>query len=182
MRELAEQLKGAGNLLFFGRGYNYATALEAALKVGPRAGGRGGSGRVGTRRGEAERGSGGMPFGFGTMAGMRELALYFKAGSAKIFQVLMWRGRAFFCQPETGYVTRIRHVVVAVGCVAGEGGGHHPQRGHPGGRDEARPAGAGGQTHAHRRHRHAVRRRARKRGGCGGAMTGGEQAPREFAI
>ncbi|KAG2426550.1 hypothetical protein HXX76_011775 [Chlamydomonas incerta] len=33
MRELAEQLKGAGNLLFFGRGYNYATALEAALKV-----------------------------------------------------------------------------------------------------------------------------------------------------
>ncbi|KAG2485969.1 hypothetical protein HYH03_015293 [Edaphochlamys debaryana] len=33
MLELAESLKGASSLLFFGRGYNYATALEAALKV-----------------------------------------------------------------------------------------------------------------------------------------------------
>ena len=34
MLELAEQLKGEQSLLVFGRGYNYATALEAALKVG----------------------------------------------------------------------------------------------------------------------------------------------------
>ena len=34
MRTLAGKLKGASSLLFFGRGYNYATALEAALKVG----------------------------------------------------------------------------------------------------------------------------------------------------
>lgn len=33
MRQLAEELKGEGSLLLFGRGYNYATALEAALKV-----------------------------------------------------------------------------------------------------------------------------------------------------
>ncbi len=33
MRDLAGELKGATSLLFFGRGYNYATALEAALKV-----------------------------------------------------------------------------------------------------------------------------------------------------
>lgn len=33
MLELAEQLKGEQSLLVFGRGYNYATALEAALKV-----------------------------------------------------------------------------------------------------------------------------------------------------
>ena len=35
MLELAEQLKDEQSLLVFGRGYNYATALEAALKVGP---------------------------------------------------------------------------------------------------------------------------------------------------
>jgi hypothetical protein len=34
MRELAAQLRGATSLLFFARGANYATALEAALKVG----------------------------------------------------------------------------------------------------------------------------------------------------
>ena len=34
MLRLAEQLKGEQSLLVFGRGYNYATALEAALKVG----------------------------------------------------------------------------------------------------------------------------------------------------
>ncbi|EFJ45967.1 hypothetical protein VOLCADRAFT_105759 [Volvox carteri f. nagariensis] len=33
MRELAEQLRSVNSLLFFGRGYNYATVLEAALKV-----------------------------------------------------------------------------------------------------------------------------------------------------
>lgn len=31
--QLAHQLKDEQSLLFFGRGYNYATALEAALKV-----------------------------------------------------------------------------------------------------------------------------------------------------
>lgn len=34
MLRLAEQLKSEQSLLVFGRGYNYATALEAALKVG----------------------------------------------------------------------------------------------------------------------------------------------------
>ena len=34
MLHLAEQLKDEQSLLVFGRGYNYATALEAALKVG----------------------------------------------------------------------------------------------------------------------------------------------------
>jgi len=34
MLQLAEQLKDMGSLLFFARGNNYATALEAALKVG----------------------------------------------------------------------------------------------------------------------------------------------------
>ncbi|KXZ56100.1 hypothetical protein GPECTOR_2g982 [Gonium pectorale] len=34
MKELAEELRNAHSLLFFGRGYNYATALEAALKAG----------------------------------------------------------------------------------------------------------------------------------------------------
>jgi glucosamine--fructose-6-phosphate aminotransferase (isomerizing) len=33
MQELAQQLKGEHSLMFFARGYNYATALEAALKV-----------------------------------------------------------------------------------------------------------------------------------------------------
>ena len=33
MRALAAQLKDARDLIFFGRGYNYSTALEAALKV-----------------------------------------------------------------------------------------------------------------------------------------------------
>ena len=33
MRELAASLKDAGSLLFFARGNNYATALEAALKA-----------------------------------------------------------------------------------------------------------------------------------------------------
>lgn len=33
MQELAEKLKHESSLLVFGRGYNYATALEAALKV-----------------------------------------------------------------------------------------------------------------------------------------------------
>jgi glucosamine--fructose-6-phosphate aminotransferase (isomerizing) len=43
MQELAQQLRDTQSLLFFGRGYNYATALEAALKVGGLglAGGRG---------------------------------------------------------------------------------------------------------------------------------------------
>jgi len=35
MLELAEQLKEEQSLVVFGRGYNYATALEAALKVPP---------------------------------------------------------------------------------------------------------------------------------------------------
>ena len=35
MKALAEQLKSEENLLVFARGYNYATALEAALKVHP---------------------------------------------------------------------------------------------------------------------------------------------------
>ena len=35
MQKLAEELKHESSLLVFGRGYNYATALEAALKVGP---------------------------------------------------------------------------------------------------------------------------------------------------
>ncbi len=39
MRELAERLRDSHSLLFFGRGYNYATALEAALKVGDKGGG-----------------------------------------------------------------------------------------------------------------------------------------------
>ena len=34
MKILAEKLKQESSLLVFGRGYNYATALEAALKVG----------------------------------------------------------------------------------------------------------------------------------------------------
>ena len=34
MLKLAEQLKDATSLLIFARGFNYATALEAALKVG----------------------------------------------------------------------------------------------------------------------------------------------------
>jgi hypothetical protein len=34
MKELANQLKDCSSLLFFGRGYNFATALEGALKVG----------------------------------------------------------------------------------------------------------------------------------------------------
>lgn len=34
MRQLAAQLKDTSSLLFFARGNNYATALEAALKVG----------------------------------------------------------------------------------------------------------------------------------------------------
>jgi len=33
MKELAQQLKDEHSLMFFARGYNYATALEAALKV-----------------------------------------------------------------------------------------------------------------------------------------------------
>ena len=33
MQQLAEELKHETSLLVFGRGYNYATALEAALKV-----------------------------------------------------------------------------------------------------------------------------------------------------
>ena len=33
MLKLAEQLKSATSLLMFARGFNYATALEAALKV-----------------------------------------------------------------------------------------------------------------------------------------------------
>ncbi len=33
MKELARRLMNDGSLLLFGRGYNYATALEAALKV-----------------------------------------------------------------------------------------------------------------------------------------------------
>ncbi len=37
MKELAQQLAATQSLLFFGRGYNYATALEAALKVRRRA-------------------------------------------------------------------------------------------------------------------------------------------------
>lgn len=37
MKGLAEQLKGEESLLVFARGYNYATALEAALKVCPQA-------------------------------------------------------------------------------------------------------------------------------------------------
>lgn len=35
MQQLAEELKHETSLLVFGRGYNYATALEAALKVQP---------------------------------------------------------------------------------------------------------------------------------------------------
>jgi glucosamine 6-phosphate synthetase-like amidotransferase/phosphosugar isomerase protein len=34
MLELAKQLKDSNSLMFFARGNNYATALEAALKVG----------------------------------------------------------------------------------------------------------------------------------------------------
>jgi glutamine---fructose-6-phosphate transaminase (isomerizing) len=33
MQQLAKHLQHEGSLLIFGRGYNYATALEAALKV-----------------------------------------------------------------------------------------------------------------------------------------------------
>ncbi len=33
MKQLAKHLQHEGSLLLFGRGYNYATALEAALKV-----------------------------------------------------------------------------------------------------------------------------------------------------
>lgn len=33
LQKLAETLKDENSLLVFGRGYNYATALEAALKV-----------------------------------------------------------------------------------------------------------------------------------------------------
>ena len=36
MKRLALQLKDESSLLIFGRGVNYATALEAALKVGIR--------------------------------------------------------------------------------------------------------------------------------------------------
>jgi glucosamine 6-phosphate synthetase-like amidotransferase/phosphosugar isomerase protein len=38
MKKLAAQLKDASDLIFFGRGYNYSTALEAALKVREQAG------------------------------------------------------------------------------------------------------------------------------------------------
>jgi glucosamine 6-phosphate synthetase-like amidotransferase/phosphosugar isomerase protein len=34
MKSLAAQLKDISSLMFFARGNNYATALEAALKVG----------------------------------------------------------------------------------------------------------------------------------------------------
>ena len=40
MLELAEELKTEQRLLVFGRGYNYATTLEAALKVRPVSGSR----------------------------------------------------------------------------------------------------------------------------------------------
>lgn len=33
MQQLARHLRDENSLLLFGRGYNYATALEAALKV-----------------------------------------------------------------------------------------------------------------------------------------------------
>ena len=33
MKELARELQNEQSLLVFGRGYNYATAIEAALKV-----------------------------------------------------------------------------------------------------------------------------------------------------
>lgn len=33
MRQMAEHLKGESSMLVFGRGHNYATALETALKV-----------------------------------------------------------------------------------------------------------------------------------------------------
>lgn len=33
MKQLASDLKDSHSLMFFARGYNYATALEAALKV-----------------------------------------------------------------------------------------------------------------------------------------------------
>lgn len=33
MKELSRRLMNDGSLLLFGRGYNYATALEGALKV-----------------------------------------------------------------------------------------------------------------------------------------------------
>jgi glucosamine 6-phosphate synthetase-like amidotransferase/phosphosugar isomerase protein len=36
MLELAKQFKDSNSLMFFARGNNYATALEAALKVGAR--------------------------------------------------------------------------------------------------------------------------------------------------
>lgn len=35
LKVLASSLKDETSLLIFGRGYNYATALEASLKVGP---------------------------------------------------------------------------------------------------------------------------------------------------
>ena len=35
MQQLAESLRDESSLLVFGRGYNYATALEAALKARP---------------------------------------------------------------------------------------------------------------------------------------------------
>ena len=35
IQKLAAELKDSHSLLLFGRGYNYATALEAALKVCP---------------------------------------------------------------------------------------------------------------------------------------------------
>lgn len=41
MKRLAEELKDEHSLLFFARGYNYATAVEAALKVKVRAAGPG---------------------------------------------------------------------------------------------------------------------------------------------
>jgi hypothetical protein len=48
MQKLAEQLKDSQSLIFFGRGYNYSTGLEAALKA--RA----------ARRGVSVRGGGAM--------------------------------------------------------------------------------------------------------------------------
>jgi hypothetical protein len=40
MKEIAADLKQEHSLMFFARGYNYATALEAALKVGVSCGDR----------------------------------------------------------------------------------------------------------------------------------------------
>lgn len=121
MKALAEQLKGEESLLVFARGYNYATALEAALKVSSY------TSAYRLQQGCMLRGR--WP--------VRDVP------SGRAFWLLV-------CDAVLVSIVNAHHICLKilahVGCALapGEGGGLHAQRGHPGGRDEARTLGAGG--------------------------------------